>query len=629
MNLKKNINFSHAAWPFQGLVKKRVILLATLIVAFVLVFTAIPIDSQTAKTEEEPSGCGSCEEQIEKLCTECRELMEELGIDCNEVLKHIRCFPSIQEDHWRGEYYVSGELVRIRDDGNGRGFRVRFYDGQEIGIEQSECIVGKPDKVSWTKTVMSKGGVWGFTIRKPNRQRYGGGMSSSSVKISVDGFNRYERNNSEWEANISAMLPEGKRTILIEYWPKGVTARGDFHFFYDDHGLEVLPPVAPSSLTATCITESEQVRLNWIDNSDNENHFELERRSGTKEWEIIAGPGIDETSHNDKDSIAPVTTYEYRIKATNSAGSSEYSNIATVTAIVSPAAPSGLEATLISPGGDGIELTWTNNSRYEVWFELQIDDETSHVDDLMVLPGKETTYRLLGVKRGATYAYRVRAKTDWGTSEWSGSTRISVPELTDEPTLSLEVLDSGSPILKAANRGVKPNYSNRQGRYVQYSNPQNLARGLAAGPAVASTTIAGFTDIHGSKFVCDGYYGNGSSWVGTSANSCIKIDLGDELQFNRIQFGRDRTDNGYSDRSPGQFIIFVADIDRDYLKGTEIDDSTEYRMIFDSSEHEFSGMILSPQSVLVSFPTEAARYVKIQFSASGAAIDEVEVWHEE
>ena len=91
---------------------------------------------------------------------------------------------------------------------------------------------------------------------------------------------------------------------------------------------------------------------------------------------------------------------------------------------------------------------------------------------------------------------------------------------------------------------------------------------------------------------------------------------------------RNNTTNGYSDRSPGHFKIYVTDSDAVYKDGNAEDDGTEYRMIFDSTEHAFKKWIQAPQSVLVSFPTETAQFIKIQFANSGVAIDEVEVWHE-
>lgn len=191
---------------------------------------------------------------------------------------------------------------------------------------------------------------------------------------------------------------------------------------------------------------------------------------------------------------------------------------------------------------------------------------------------------------------------------------------------SLEILSSGSPAASAPE--VEPDTSKKQERAVQYSNSNNLASGSTSQPAVASSTISGYADIHKPEFINDGHYGNGSCWIGGSADSWIKIDLGAKKQFNRVQFGRDRTENGFSDRKPGQFIIYVADSDAVYADVNDENDDSEYRKIFDSSEHDFGGTIQSPQSVLVSFPAETAQFIKIQFTAYGAAIDEVEVWYE-
>lgn len=624
--MKKDHNSNWVTWPFQGRAIKRGVLLASLFVAFIFVLTAMLIGSQAITAEEEPSGCSK--ELIKKLCTECSELMAELGVDCSKILTHLKCFPEVPENHWRGEYYYSG-MVLIRDHGKVNLCSVYFDVDQVIQAGSSGCYGGRVSRVVLTKTVVSKGGRWNFRITKPVGSHY---SHVSRFKITVDGVTHHDKTTRYYSSNDSVDLPKGRHTIQVEYWPRSVPTRGTFRIALT--GPEELPPAAPSSLTTAYFPETARAQLTWTDNSVNEANFELERRSGTYEWRTLATSGPDRTSFNDEDSIEPDTIFEYRIKATNIAGSSAYSNTATVTTGLPPAAPSGLKATFMSSGEDDdyIELTWTNNSENEVWFELETLYARSDWTDLKVLPRNKTICQLFDVGEETNQKYRVRAKNDWGTSEWSNFAPVTIPEITEMPVepeqapvvLSVEILESGSPV--TGYKTVKSNYSGKQGRAVQYSNSKNLALGSKALPAVASTTIAGYADIHKPEFVNDGYYGNGSSWIGSAANSWIKIDLGDKMLFNRIQFGRDRTENGYSDRSPSHFIIYVADSDSGYANGNAANDSSEYRMIFDSTEHEFNQRIQSPQSVLVSFPTVTAQFIKLQFTTSDAAIDEVEVW---
>jgi hypothetical protein len=89
-------------------------------------------------------------------------------------------------------------------------------------------------------------------------------------------------------------------------------------------------PNPPSNLTATAVSKT-QINLTWTDNSTNETGFKIQRSSnGGSSWTQIAtvGPGI--TSYSDT-SVRRNTTYEYRVAAYNGAGTSAWSNFATVT----------------------------------------------------------------------------------------------------------------------------------------------------------------------------------------------------------------------------------------------------------------------------------------------------------
>ncbi|HND34082.1 MAG TPA: TRAP transporter substrate-binding protein DctP, partial [Myxococcota bacterium] len=169
-------------------------------------------------------------------------------------------------------------------------------------------------------------------------------------------------------------------------------------------------------------------------------------------------------------------------------------------------------------------------------------------------------------------------------------------------------------------------WSAPQGSIWAFSTQSDLAspaNGLAQ-PAVSRDVIPGHETIHNPTFLNDGYYGNGSSWIGTGPDSWIKIDLGQTVPVGNVRFGRDRIGH-FDDRDPGRFQVFVATTDDVYANGNDQNDSQEYRSVFDSENVGFSGQISGSQTLLATFPAIEARYVKIRFGADGAAIDEVEV----
>jgi hypothetical protein len=94
-------------------------------------------------------------------------------------------------------------------------------------------------------------------------------------------------------------------------------------------------PVAPNGLTAVAVSDT-QINLTWVDNSNNETGFRVERRvvppselapgSETNNFTQIAEVGAGVTSYADT-GCAAATSYEYRVLAYNNAGCSTYSGV--------------------------------------------------------------------------------------------------------------------------------------------------------------------------------------------------------------------------------------------------------------------------------------------------------------
>jgi len=95
-----------------------------------------------------------------------------------------------------------------------------------------------------------------------------------------------------------------------------------------------LPPASPSALSVSA-DGAAAVNISWSDNSDNESSFSVERSLDNINFSEIGIVSANTTSYNDNGLLSE-TTYYYRVKASNNAGASSYSNTGTVTTEAQP-----------------------------------------------------------------------------------------------------------------------------------------------------------------------------------------------------------------------------------------------------------------------------------------------------
>jgi hypothetical protein len=118
------------------------------------------------------------------------------------------------------------------------------------------------------------------------------------------------------------------------------------------------------SVLASNRLDAASLQLSWVDNSDNEDGFHIERKVGNNgifSFIAIIGPNV--TSYTD-DNLASNTTYCYRLNAFNNIGISAYTNEACGTtssgASTPPSSPlvsSTIAATLLGQTGEDIAGT--------------------------------------------------------------------------------------------------------------------------------------------------------------------------------------------------------------------------------------------------------------------------------
>ena len=199
------------------------------------------------------------------------------------------------------------------------------------------------------------------------------------------------------------------------------------------------PPAMPTGLSATASLDS--VTLTWDDPGDDSiTGYVILRRVrendvGGDFSELVADTGTAATTYTD-DTVAAGTTYTYRIKAINGAGTSERSrwfHIDTPAAPV-PDKPTGLSATA---SHDVITLTWEDPgddsiTGYVILRRLRYDDPSGHFDELVADTGTAAiTYTDDTVKANTHYTYRIKAINEHGgVSERSRWFHIHTPACT-------------------------------------------------------------------------------------------------------------------------------------------------------------------------------------------------------
>ena len=89
-------------------------------------------------------------------------------------------------------------------------------------------------------------------------------------------------------------------------------------------------PTAPTDLKATALAKGG-VSLTWIDRSNNEEGFQIEKKTVAGAYQVLAYLNANTTSFVDSATVSR-TSYTYRLRAFNPAGTSAYSREVTVKA---------------------------------------------------------------------------------------------------------------------------------------------------------------------------------------------------------------------------------------------------------------------------------------------------------
>ena len=251
-------------------------------------------------------------------------------------------------------------------------------------------------------------------------------------------------------------------------------------------------PNAPTDLVATGDSQAGTVSLAWVDNSANEDQFFIQRQVDGGAWNdsydtVAAGIVTYLDDHHGSPPL-PEAAYTYRIVAANAYGQSSPSNEAS--AVISHAVPNAPTSLTSQLSGSDILLAWNDESSNEESFVLERRIDGGEFGVLATLPANTESYEDPSPAPPHTYAYRVKARNNYGDSDYSNETSQYVAEETFELVLKQGVsgyagcadayLDSARPTL---------NYGGDLYNYVQDSPKINFAIAFDLPAEVMGMTI--------------------------------------------------------------------------------------------------------------------------------------------
>lgn len=171
------------------------------------------------------------------------------------------------------------------------------------------------------------------------------------------------------------------------------------------------PPEAPSQVTTHSLSLT-QIRVDWLDNSPDEQGFSVEHSpNGQTGWAQIVLVDADTTTYT-HGGLGCGQTHYYRVRAYR-AQDGQYSAFSPVVTGSTQMCPAPNAPTLVSASGvaiNQIALAWLDNSADETGFAVESSPNgVTDWQQIALLPANTTSYVHGGLRCATAYYYRVRA----------------------------------------------------------------------------------------------------------------------------------------------------------------------------------------------------------------------------
>jgi hypothetical protein len=248
------------------------------------------------------------------------------------------------------------------------------------------------------------------------------------------------------------------------------------------------PPGAPSGLGAVPAAATS-ITLNWTNNAVNQSGYYLDRATDPDFLQNLITETLPGTPVQFTDSatgLAPGGTFYYRLRAFNSAGVSDDSNVASASIPVAPPKPDDAEVTFVSDSR--IDLSWIDNAGRQAdgYHVLRAVDHGTYsiyatLPALNDDPPGEIDWSDTALSPGTYYDYHIQAFNVAGNNDFTGTGATTLP--------------AAATVSASAGNGYVDSHWNAVTGAVTY----NVYRGTSAGgedatPLVPALNVTSFHD---------------------------------------------------------------------------------------------------------------------------------------
>jgi hypothetical protein len=254
-------------------------------------------------------------------------------------------------------------------------------------------------------------------------------------------------------------------------------------------------PTVPGNPAATAASAT-QVNVTWAASTGSAAITYLVERCQGSGCSSFAQIGTSAATAFNDTGLTAATSYSYRVRAQNGAGTSGYSTVASATTLASLSAPANLTATAASNAQ--INLTWNASTSPNVTYLLERCQGAGCAGFAQIAAVAGTSYNDTGLSAATSYSYRVRAQDGSGQSGYSnvasaattgGSNSVTITPALGGVTVSQTLNVSAAVANDAGGKGVSWSASSGSFTAQTPTSATYLAPGTAGVVTITATSV--------------------------------------------------------------------------------------------------------------------------------------------